>query len=147
LACSVFGDRPKDALADPDKIRELARRGEAFGSSESRQMLEYAISVGRGGIYLKLTSEQYAHLKRPWIRSETAMSGEKKICPSCGTEMEWLIDVIKPESIFGCPGLAVDGSTVTGSRSARYDCPGCAHIELYPRGRGTWTIVRNVGNA
>jgi cytoskeletal protein CcmA (bactofilin family) len=44
-------------------IRELARRGEALGTSESRQMLEYAISV-RGGIYLKLTPKQYARLKR-----------------------------------------------------------------------------------
>jgi hypothetical protein len=54
----------KLTFADPEKIRVLARRGEALGSSESRQMLEYAISVGRGGIYLKLTPEQYARLKR-----------------------------------------------------------------------------------
>jgi hypothetical protein len=30
-------------------------RGEAWGDSENRQMLERAIEKGRGGIYLKLT--------------------------------------------------------------------------------------------
>jgi hypothetical protein len=28
-------------------------------------MLEYGIEVGRGGLYLKLTLEQHAKLKRP----------------------------------------------------------------------------------
>lgn len=51
-------------FADPEKIRELARRCEAMGTSEARQMLEYAIEAGRGGVYLKLTPEQHAKLKR-----------------------------------------------------------------------------------
>ena len=55
----------KLTFADPDKIRELARRGEAWGDSESRQMLEHAIEQGRGGVYLRLTPEQYARLRRP----------------------------------------------------------------------------------
>jgi hypothetical protein len=55
----------KFTFADPEKIRELARRGEAWGTSEARQMLEYAIDVGRGGVYLRLTPAQYAKLKRP----------------------------------------------------------------------------------
>jgi hypothetical protein len=55
----------KLTFSDPEKIRELARRGEAWGTSEARQMLEYAIDVGRGGVYLRLTPEQYAKLKRP----------------------------------------------------------------------------------
>jgi hypothetical protein len=55
----------KLTFADPEKIRELATRGEAWGDSESRQMLENAIENGRGGIYLKLTPEQHARLKRP----------------------------------------------------------------------------------
>lgn len=42
----------KLTFTHPDKIRELARRGEAWGDSESRQMLEHAIGKGRGGIYL-----------------------------------------------------------------------------------------------
>jgi hypothetical protein len=53
------------AFKDPEKIRELARRGEAWGDSESRQMLEHAIETGRGGCYLRLTPEQYARLTRP----------------------------------------------------------------------------------
>jgi hypothetical protein len=52
-------------FADPEKIRELARRDEAWGDSESRQMLEHAIETGRGGVYLKLTPDQSAKLRRP----------------------------------------------------------------------------------
>jgi hypothetical protein len=55
----------KLTFSDPEKIRELARRGEAWGDSESRQMLEHAIENGRGGCYLRLTPEQYARLRRP----------------------------------------------------------------------------------
>ena len=50
-------------FADPEKIRELARRGEAWGTSEARQMLENAIETGRGGVYLRLTAEQYGKLR------------------------------------------------------------------------------------
>jgi hypothetical protein len=52
-------------FTDPEKIRELARRGEAWGTSETRQMLELAIEQGRGGVYLRLTPEQYARLRLP----------------------------------------------------------------------------------
>jgi hypothetical protein len=54
----------KFTFADPEKIRELARRGEAWSDSESRQMLEHAIETGRGGVYLRLTPSQYARLRR-----------------------------------------------------------------------------------
>jgi hypothetical protein len=54
----------KFTFADPQKIRELARRGEAWGNLESKQALEAAIENGRGGIYLRLTPEQYARLRR-----------------------------------------------------------------------------------
>ena len=50
-------------MTDPEKIRELARRGEASGTSESRQMLEHAIETGRGGVYLRLTPGQYRALR------------------------------------------------------------------------------------
>ncbi len=50
-------------FTDPEKIRELARRGEAWGDSESRQMLEHAIETGRGGVYLRLTPDQYRKLR------------------------------------------------------------------------------------
>jgi hypothetical protein len=47
-----------------DKIRELARRGEALGTLDQKQALEHAIDMGRGGIYLRLTPEQYGKLRR-----------------------------------------------------------------------------------
>lgn len=51
-------------FASPDKIRELARRGEAWGTSEARQMLEHGIETGTGGCYLRLTPEQYKKLRQ-----------------------------------------------------------------------------------
>jgi hypothetical protein len=53
-----------EVLVHPYRHGNQATRGEAMGTSEARQMLEYAIEVGRGGVYLKLTPEQYARLKR-----------------------------------------------------------------------------------
>lgn len=50
-------------FADPEKIREIARRTEAWGTSESRQMLENAIEVGRGGLYLNLAPDKYRKLR------------------------------------------------------------------------------------
>jgi hypothetical protein len=51
-------------FAHADKIRELARRGEALGTLEVKQALEAAIENGSGGVYLRLTPEQYSRLKR-----------------------------------------------------------------------------------
>jgi hypothetical protein len=51
-------------FSDPERIRELAKRGEALSTSESRLMLEHAIETGRGGFYLRLTPEQYRKLRR-----------------------------------------------------------------------------------
>jgi hypothetical protein len=50
---------------DAEKIRELARRGEALGTAEAREELENEIEVGRGGFYMDLTPWQYAQLRRP----------------------------------------------------------------------------------
>ena len=36
-----------------------------MGTLETRPMLEYAIEVGSGGLYLKLTPGQYTKLRRP----------------------------------------------------------------------------------
>jgi hypothetical protein len=49
---------------DPDKIRELARRGEALQTSEAKQLLDYSIEQGRGGVVLHLTPEQYRKLRQ-----------------------------------------------------------------------------------
>jgi hypothetical protein len=51
-------------FAAPEKIKELARRGAAWGTSEARQMPEHAKETGRGGVYLRLTPEQYRKLRR-----------------------------------------------------------------------------------
>jgi hypothetical protein len=47
----IYGVRISfESFSGVEKIRELARRGEAWGTSESRQMLEHAIEAGRGGV-------------------------------------------------------------------------------------------------
>jgi hypothetical protein len=48
----------------PYKVRELAERCGAFKTQEAHQAFDHGISMGRGGVYLKLTREQYAVLKR-----------------------------------------------------------------------------------
>jgi hypothetical protein len=50
---------------DEGKIRALARRGEAWQTFEDRQMLDHAIARGEGGVYLRLSPDQYARLRRP----------------------------------------------------------------------------------
>jgi hypothetical protein len=37
--------------------------GEALGTSEAKQLVEYAIEQGRGGLYLHLTPDQYCKLR------------------------------------------------------------------------------------
>jgi len=51
-------------FSSPDKIIELVHRGGGFTDQESRLMLDQAIVMGRGGIFLNLTLEQYSKLKR-----------------------------------------------------------------------------------
>jgi hypothetical protein len=51
-------------FADAAKIRELARRGEAWGDLESKQALEHGIETGRGGMWLRLTPEQHRALRQ-----------------------------------------------------------------------------------
>jgi hypothetical protein len=53
----------KFAFQDSEKIRELARRGEAVGTADAREELEREIDNGRGGVYLHLTPEQYIKLR------------------------------------------------------------------------------------
>ena len=50
-------------FATPEKVREIAERGGALHNLESRQMLEYGIESGRGGVTLKLTAGQLAKLR------------------------------------------------------------------------------------
>jgi hypothetical protein len=51
-------------VATPEKVREMAERGGALHNLESRQMLEYGIESGRGGVTLKLSAEQLAKLTK-----------------------------------------------------------------------------------
>ena len=54
----------KVRLDDPGKIIEMAQKGGAAMLLEDRQALEYEISMGRGSVWLNLTSEQYQKLRR-----------------------------------------------------------------------------------
>ena len=46
-----------------ERILETAHRGHGLTSPESRQVFDEAIFLGRGGIWLKLTEEQYQTLR------------------------------------------------------------------------------------
>jgi hypothetical protein len=51
-------------LKEPGKIFEIAERGGHKLTLENRQSIENAIAMGRGSIWLDLTQEQYAKLKK-----------------------------------------------------------------------------------
>jgi len=51
-------------FASPDKLIELVERGGGFPDQETRLMVSQGIAMGRGGIFLKLTEEQYAKLRK-----------------------------------------------------------------------------------
>ena len=55
-------------FASPDKVVELVERGGGLSNLESRQALDQAIEIGRGGVFLSLTEEQYAKLKTNRVR-------------------------------------------------------------------------------
>lgn len=50
-------------LLSQEKLLEIAERGGAKMDLEARQALRRAIDMGRGGIWLELTEEQYRKLK------------------------------------------------------------------------------------
>ena len=49
-------------LHDEEKLYELARRGQCLRDLADKQAIEVAIRNGRGGLFLKLTQEQYEKL-------------------------------------------------------------------------------------
>jgi hypothetical protein len=51
-------------FADDGKIVELVKRGGGLTNLESKQALERAIENGKGGVFLKLTPEQYDNLRK-----------------------------------------------------------------------------------
>jgi hypothetical protein len=61
LACGAGDQAGLEAPIRPVSVAT----GEAWGTSEARQMLEHGIETGRGGCYLRLTPEQYRALRGP----------------------------------------------------------------------------------
>lgn len=51
-----------------EKIVEMVERGGGIKDQESRLMLQQGIAMGRGGIFLYLTEEQYRCLNPPGLR-------------------------------------------------------------------------------
>jgi hypothetical protein len=51
-------------FASADKIRDLAERDDGLPTLEAKQMLEYGITSGRGGVYLNLSQDQLAKLRQ-----------------------------------------------------------------------------------
>ena len=49
-------------LASEDKVREMAKRGGATMTLDAIQALDHGIEIGRGGIWLELSEEQYRKL-------------------------------------------------------------------------------------
>ena len=54
----------KLSLKTPDDIRAMIGRVGSSMTTEERQGLEYAITVGRGSAWLELSDEQYQKLKK-----------------------------------------------------------------------------------
>ncbi|HEX4038837.1 MAG TPA: hypothetical protein VHX37_12330 [Acidobacteriaceae bacterium] len=50
------------SLVNQNKLFEIAQRGGYTLNREGRQALPHAIEIGRGGIWLELTDEQYRRL-------------------------------------------------------------------------------------
>jgi hypothetical protein len=50
-------------FASEDKLIEMAERGKADLNLESRAAIQHGIEIGRGGIWLELSDEQYSRLK------------------------------------------------------------------------------------
>jgi hypothetical protein len=58
----------KVVFTTPEQMLAFAERGGCVMDLEDRQAFEHGIEIGRGGLWLSLTAEQYAALK---LRSST----------------------------------------------------------------------------
>jgi hypothetical protein len=54
----------KVTLDSPQKLMEMAERGGGLPNLEASQMLRLGIEVGRGGVWLSLSEDQYQKLKK-----------------------------------------------------------------------------------
>jgi hypothetical protein len=50
-------------FAEVGKVRELAKRAGGLPDLATVAAFDHAVSIGRGGLWLSLTQEQYARLK------------------------------------------------------------------------------------
>lgn len=55
----------KFVFSSAGKIHEAARRGNGLIDMESRDALDEAVTIGRGGVWLHLTEDQYSALVLP----------------------------------------------------------------------------------
>jgi hypothetical protein len=68
--CQFLEEDLKTALprklhfASSEKLIELVERGGGFADQDTRLAVSQGIEMGRGGIFLKLTEEQYAKLRK-----------------------------------------------------------------------------------
>ncbi|MGA2754967.1 MAG: hypothetical protein ABSE53_14500 [Terracidiphilus sp.] len=67
--CQFLEEDLKTALpcklhfASSDKVIELVERAGGFPDQDTRLMVNQGIEMGRGGMFMNLTTEQYARLK------------------------------------------------------------------------------------
>jgi hypothetical protein len=52
-------------FAKDDTVLEQIRRRSGMSNSATKQTIQYAMSAGRGGVYLYPSADQYAKLKEP----------------------------------------------------------------------------------
>lgn len=50
-------------VKSPEKVRQMAERGGSNMNLETRQALDHGIEIGRGGVWLELSEEQYQRLR------------------------------------------------------------------------------------
>jgi hypothetical protein len=53
----------KVTVTDPERLFEMAERGGCSMDLETRHAIMHAIDIGRGGVWLNLTDEQYNKLR------------------------------------------------------------------------------------
>lgn len=59
-------------FASAEKVTALVERGGGLTDLASHQALDEAITMGRGGVFLRLTEQQYSQLQRPRAFAESA---------------------------------------------------------------------------
>lgn len=56
-----------------DKVRAIVDKVGNFANLQDRQALDYGLGIGRGGVWLQLTDEQYLRLKQQGDRAQDTM--------------------------------------------------------------------------